>query len=72
MPSLGTIHDMTLYKPLCMGLRLRGDDMDEMTRNNLSHKITELLSPDLAKECLVGSFNKGCLTLITTDASWAS
>ena len=38
----------------------------------LSYKISQLLPPDLANECQVGSFNKGCLVLTTIDASWAS
>lgn len=38
----------------------------------LSNKIMRFLPADLAKECLVGSFSKGCLVLTTTDAAWAS
>lgn len=38
----------------------------------LSNKIKHLLPPELASECHVGSFNKGCLVLTTPDAAWAS
>lgn len=38
----------------------------------LSEKITQLLPPNLAAICKVGSFSKGCLILTTTDAVWAS
>jgi len=38
----------------------------------LSNKVSQLLPENLAKECQVGSFNKGCLILTTTSATWAS
>ncbi len=38
----------------------------------LSSKVTQLLPPNLASVCQVGSFNKGCLILTTTNAAWAS
>lgn len=38
----------------------------------LSDKVTQLLPPILANACQVGSFNKGCLILSTTNAAWAS
>lgn len=38
----------------------------------LSNKVAQLLPEGLAKECQVGSFNKGCLVLTTSDAVWAS
>jgi len=38
----------------------------------LSNKIMQLLPGNLAKACKVGSFNKGCLILTTTDPAWAS
>jgi hypothetical protein len=38
----------------------------------LSHKITLFLPKELADVCKVGSFNKGCLVLTTTDSAWAS
>ncbi len=38
----------------------------------LSSKLAQLLPKDLAGECKVGSFNKGCLILTTTNAAWAS
>ena len=37
-----------------------------------SNKVALLLPQNLAKECRVGGFNKGCLVLTTTDSSWAS
>ncbi len=39
---------------------------------SLSTKLTQLLPNELANECKVGSFNKGCLLLTTTNAAWAS
>lgn len=38
----------------------------------LSNKVTRLLPPALAGECQVGSFNKGCLVITTTNGAWAS
>ncbi|KTC83887.1 Zn-ribbon-containing, possible RNA-binding protein-like protein [Legionella cincinnatiensis] len=38
----------------------------------LSHKVKQLLPENLGKECYVGSFNKGCLVLTTTNAVWAT
>ncbi|MDR3501111.1 MAG: DUF721 domain-containing protein [Legionella sp.] len=38
----------------------------------LSNKLRQLLPEELAKECLVGSFNKGCLLITTANAAWAS
>lgn len=38
----------------------------------LSHKITQFLPPELANECQVGGFVKGCLILTTTNSAWAS
>src|SRR5580704_16642968 len=37
----------------------------------LSNKINQLLPANLASVCSVGSFNKGCLVLTTTNV-WAS
>lgn len=38
----------------------------------LSTKLSQFLPDELAKECQVGSFNKGCLLITTTNAAWAS
>ncbi|KTD05616.1 DUF721 domain-containing protein [Fluoribacter gormanii] len=38
----------------------------------LANKIKLMLPDALANECQVGSFNKGCLLLTTTDAAWAT
>jgi hypothetical protein len=38
----------------------------------LTQKINSLLPSDLAPYCKVSSFNKGCLILVATDATWAS
>lgn len=38
----------------------------------LSNKVSQLLPQNLATECQVGSFNKGCLILTTSNAAWAS
>jgi hypothetical protein len=38
----------------------------------LTQKINGLLPTELAPYCKVSSFNKGCLILIASDATWAS
>lgn len=38
----------------------------------LSNKLSQWLPTELVGECQVGSFNKGCLILITSNAAWAS
>lgn len=38
----------------------------------LNQKINKLLPDELASYCSVSSFNKSCLTLTTTNASWAA
>lgn len=38
----------------------------------LSEKVERLLPEALKAHCRVGSFEKGCLTLITSHAGWAS
>ncbi len=43
-----------------------------MQLEELHDKISKLLPCELAKGCQVSSFDKGCLILTTTDASWAS
>ncbi len=43
-----------------------------MQLEDLSNKVAHLLPQNLAKQCQVGSFNKGCLVLTTTESVWAS
>lgn len=38
----------------------------------LSNKVMQLLPANFVPHCKVGSYNKGCLILTTTDAGWAS
>ncbi|KTD34544.1 DUF721 domain-containing protein [Legionella israelensis] len=38
----------------------------------LQNKLIPLLPENLQPFCQVGSFNKGCLVIITSDAAWAS
>lgn len=38
----------------------------------LSNIVLQFLTPELAKHCQVGSFNKGCLVLSASDATWAA
>lgn len=38
----------------------------------LSNKVAQFLPDNLALNCQVGSFNKGCLILTTSNAAWAS
>ena len=43
-----------------------------MQLEELSHKVSQLLAPELSPHCQVGSFNKGCLVLTSVNAVWAS
>lgn len=56
----------------CLNKQLAEICQRSMQLEELSHKITQLLPPNLASECHVGSFNKGCLVLTTQNAAWAS
>ena len=56
----------------CLNKQLAEICQHSMQLEELSNKITQLLPPNLASECQVGSFNKGCLVLTTNNASWAS
>lgn len=56
----------------CLNKQLVDLCQRSMQLEELSKKVTQLLPSDLAKHCQVGSFNKGCLVLTTTDSAWAS
>ncbi len=56
----------------CLNKQLVDLCQRSMQLEELSKKVTQLLPPELANECQVGSFNKGCLVLSTTNAAWAS
>ncbi|MFI4919309.1 MAG: DciA family protein [Legionellales bacterium] len=56
----------------CLNKQLTEICQRSVQLEELSNKVAQLLPPDLAKTCQVGSFTKGCLILTTTDASWAS
>ena len=56
----------------CLNKRLIELCESAMQLEELSLKVARLLPTELANQCQVGSFNKGCLVLITHDASWAS
>lgn len=56
----------------CLNKQLVDLCQRSMQLEELSNKVTQLLPDNLATVCSVGSFNKGCLVLTTTDAAWAS
>lgn len=56
----------------CLNKQLTDICQHSMQLEELDCKIAKLLPPNLAPECRVGSFNKGCLVLTTTNAAWAS
>ncbi|MFA6302091.1 MAG: DUF721 domain-containing protein [Legionella sp.] len=56
----------------CLNKQLTELCQQSLELEQLSKTVANLLPPDLSKKCQVGSFNKGCLTISTTDAVWAS
>lgn len=56
----------------CLNKQLADICQRSFELEDLTNKIKQLLPENLAGECLVGSFNKGCLILTTTDAVWAA
>ncbi|MBI2785426.1 MAG: DUF721 domain-containing protein [Legionella longbeachae] len=56
----------------CLNKQLADICQRSVQLEELTDKVKQLLPEILAEECLVGSFNKGCLVLTTTDAGWAS
>jgi hypothetical protein len=56
----------------CLNKQLVEICQRSMQLEELSNKIAQLLPSNLASECHVGSFSKGCLVLTTHDAAWAS
>ncbi|KTD28006.1 MULTISPECIES: DUF721 domain-containing protein [Legionella] len=55
----------------CLNDQLRGICQRIIQLDELNHKIKALLSSPLRDNCQVGSFNKGCL-LLTTSNTWAT
>ncbi|AWN75348.1 DUF721 domain-containing protein [Legionella anisa] len=56
----------------CLNKQLADLCQRSVQLEELTNKIKLILPEVLANECQVGSFNKGCLLLTTTDAAWAS
>jgi hypothetical protein len=56
----------------CLNKQLADLCQRSVQLEELTNKIKLMLPEALANECQVGSFNKGCLLLTTTDAAWAS
>ncbi|MGM9452595.1 DciA family protein [Legionella bozemanae] len=56
----------------CLNKQLTDLCQRSVQLEELTNKIKLMLPEALANECQVGSFNKGCLLLTTTDAAWAS
>ena len=56
----------------CLNKQLTEICHRSMQLEELSHKVSQLLAPELSPHCQVGSFNKGCLVLTSVNAVWAS
>lgn len=56
----------------CLNKQLAEICLRSVQLEELANKIKLILPESLANACNVGSFNKGCLLLTTTDAAWAS
>lgn len=56
----------------CLNKQLADICQRSVQLEELSNKVRRMLPETLANTCHVGSFNKGCLLLTTTDAAWAS
>ncbi len=56
----------------CLNKQLADICQRSIQLEELSNKVMQLLPPNLVPWCQVVSFNKGCLVLTTTDATWAS
>ncbi|KTD68761.1 hypothetical protein Lste_1919 [Legionella steelei] len=56
----------------CLNKQLADICQRSVQLEELSDKVRQMLPEVLANTCHVGSFNKGCLLLTTTDAVWAS
>ncbi len=56
----------------CLNKQLAELCKQSVKLEELAVQIAHLLPSELASHCQVGSFNKGCLTLITTDPVWAT
>lgn len=56
----------------CLNKQLTAICQRSVQLEEFSNKIAQLLPEPYAKECQVGSFNKGCLVLTTSDAVWAA
>ncbi|VEB38067.1 Zn-ribbon-containing, possible RNA-binding protein-like protein [Legionella sainthelensi] len=56
----------------CLNKQLAEICQHSFQLEELSHRVKQLLPENLVTECNVGSFNKGCLVLTTTNAVWAT
>lgn len=61
-------------KPIkyCLNKQLAAICQQSIQLEALTLQVLELLPPELAPHCEVGSFNKGCLALTAPNASWAT
>lgn len=56
----------------CLNRQLTEICQRSMQLEELTNKVAQLLPENMASQCQVGSFNKGCLVLTTPNAAWAS
>lgn len=68
------IPDETLMRRIsrCLNAKLTDICQQSIKLEELSLKVNQHLPISLQKQCHVGSFNKGCLVLITNNSGWAS
>lgn len=56
----------------CLNKQLLEISRQAMQLEALNDKLRQFLQPPLREHCQIGSFNKGCLILTTSDAAWAT
>lgn len=56
----------------CLNKQLAELCQHSIQLEELTRKLVQLLPEELAGQCTVSSFNKGCLLLSTPNAAWAS
>ena len=56
----------------CLNKQLADICQRSVQLEELSNKLAQFLPSELVQQCHVGSYNKGCLILMTTNAVWAS
>ncbi|KTC87882.1 hypothetical protein Ldro_1501 [Legionella drozanskii LLAP-1] len=68
------IKPIIMIRPInrCLNAQLLNICQQAVQLDELNRKLKEHLFSPLGDHCLVGSFNKGCLLITTTNSSWAT